>query len=240
LQWSQKIDCSIDRNMSHENAKRAASIKALEFVKDGMTLGLGTGSTAEFFIQYLIKKCKGGLSIMATATSIHSEKMALDGGIPMLDLTKVSSLDLTVDGADEFDPNKQLIKGAGGALVREKIIASMSREMIVIADESKQVEKLGKCPLPVEIIPFGANATKSHLEKLKLSGSWRKLSGGSMYVTDNQNWILDLILPSNYGSCEEVHAAILSIPGIVDTGFFINLAKRIIVGKDDGSTRLLT
>lgn len=224
--------------MSHEKAKDCASMKALEFVKEGMRVGLGTGTTAACFIRHLIEKCKQGLKIEALATSSHSAKMAKEGGIPLLDFHTTSELDLTVDGADEIDPQKRLIKGGGGALVREKIIAAMSKEMIVIADDSKLVEKLGTHPLPVEIIPFGAEATKKHISEHGLTGKWRESKAGVKYVTDNQNWIFDITFPSPLEQPEKIHQTLLFIPGIVDTGFFFHLAKRCVIGKQDGTTHV--
>ena len=153
--------------------------------------------------------------------------------------TLIDALDLTVDGADEIDPQKRLIKGAGGALVREKIIASMSKEMVVIVDESKLVEKLGLHPLPVEIIPFGAKATQRHIQEIGLSGSLRKKDSEIPYLTDNQNWIYDVHFSSPIEDPEGLQQALLSIPGVVDTGFFFHLAKRCVIGKQDGTTTIL-
>lgn len=230
----------IHKNMSFDQAKRAAGLKALEFVESGMVLGLGTGSTAAHFIQQLIELCREGLKVEAVATSLASEKMAREGGIPLLDINTVTELNLTVDGADEIDPQKRLIKGAGGALVREKIIAAMSKEMIVIADPSKVVDQLGHRPLPVEVIPFGAEATKKHLEKRGYHGSWRRVESGETFITDNHNWIIDLVFDSLVKDPERVHREIKEIPGVVDTGFFLNLASRIIIGQDDGSATVQT
>jgi len=225
---------------SHEKAKDAASLKALEFVQNGHIIGLGTGTTASHFISHLIEKCRKGLQIKAVATSIASEQMAREGRIEMVDINTIISLDLTIDGADEIDPQKKLIKGAGGALVREKILANMSKEMIVIADESKLVEKLGKKPLPVEIIPFGAAATKKHLERMGYFGQWRKTNDEFFYMTDNQNWILDIHFSSPLDHPEKVHAEMIQLPGVVDTGFFFDLAHRLVIGKADGSVKIQT
>ncbi len=224
--------------MTHDIAKEAAAKKALEFVQDGMVLGLGTGSTAVFFIKHLIERCKHGLKIEAVCTSFASQKMAAEGGISILDINTLSALDLTIDGADEIDPKKRLIKGAGGALVREKIVATMSREMIVISDESKLVEKLGIHPLPVEILPFGAKATERHIEDLGLEGKWRE-SSGEKYITDNQNWIFDIHFSTPPSSPESIHQSLIALPGVIDTGFFFHLAKRCVIGKQDGTTQIL-
>lgn len=224
--------------MTLDIAKEAAAKKALEFVQDGMVLGLGTGSTAVFFIKHLIERCKNGLKIEAVSTSFASQKMAHEGGISILDINTLSSLDLTIDGADEIDPEKRLIKGAGGALVREKIVATMSHEMIVISDESKLVEKLGVHPLPVEILPFGAKATEKHITDLGLEGKWRQ-SSAEKYVTDNQNWIFDIHFSTPPVSPESIHQSLIALPGVIDTGFFFHLAKRCVIGKQDGTTQIL-
>lgn len=220
--------------MSLEKAKEKASIKALDFVADGMRIGLGTGSTATYFIKHLIERVEQGLKIEAVASSEVSTQLAKKGNIPLLNINEISHLDLTVDGADEIDRQKRLIKGAGGALVREKIIASMSKEMIVIADESKCVEKLGKHPLPVEVIPFAISATLSHIQEKGFSGNLRKNSDGTPYQTDNHNWIVDLTFDSPLEDPETVHVSLISIPGVVDTGFFFHLAKQCVIGKQDG------
>ena len=226
-------------SMSHDAAKNAAGLRALDFVKDGMKIGLGTGSTTAFFIHHLIKKCKKGMKIQAVATSLTTEKMARKGKIPMLDVNEVTSLDLTVDGADEIDPQKRLIKGAGGALIREKIIAHMSQEMVVIADESKLVPKLGIQPLPVEVNPFGGMATKKQIEDLGFRTSWRKNKDGSQYVTDNQNWILDLVFEKPLDNPEALHAILIENPGVIETGFFFNYATRIVIGKEGGTVTII-
>lgn len=221
--------------MTKEDAKLAAGLKALEYVKDGMLIGLGTGSTARCFILGLIEKWNTGLDIRAIATSQASEKLARSGGIPILDIHSITSIDLTVDGADEVDSKKRLIKGAGGALVREKIIASMSKEMVVVIDESKVVDQLGNAPLPVEVVSFGAEATKIQLEKKGYTSTWRTNPDGSKYTTDNENWILDITFKKPPEDPERDHIAIISQPGVVDTGFFFNLANRIIIGFSDGT-----
>lgn len=225
-------------SMSQDKAKNAVSHKALEFVKDSMIIGLGTGSTAAYFIKHLIERYKSGLKIKAVATSTDSEKMAKSGGIPILNINVLTEIDLTVDGADEVDPQKRLIKGAGGALVREKIIANMSKEMIVIIDETKIVDKLGKHPLPIELVPFGIEATKKQLEDLGFPGQWRRKKNGDLYTTDNGNYILDLTLPHPFETPELAESQILRLPGVIETGFFFNLAHRVLIGKEDGSVQM--
>lgn len=222
-----------DPRMSLENCKKAAAEKALSFIKDGMIVGIGTGSTAYYFIEKLIQACKAGLKIQAVASSEWSMDIARKGEIPLLDINSVKSLDIYIDGADEIDPEKRMIKGGGGALVREKIAANMSKEKIIIIDESKLVPQLGRRSLPVEIIPFGSAATIHQIERLGYMGFLR-LKNNAPYITDNHNLIYDVHLPEN-SQPERVHQQITSIPGVVDTGFFFNLADRVIIGFLDGS-----
>jgi ribose 5-phosphate isomerase A len=218
--------------MSLENCKKAAAEKAISFIKDGMIVGIGTGSTTFYFIEKLIKQCKAGLNIKAVASSEKTMDIARKGEIPLLDINTVKSLDIYVDGADEIDPEKRMIKGGGGALVREKISANMSKERIFIVDESKLVSKLGQRPLPVEIIPFGSAATLHQLGRLGYKGTLR-LKNNAPYITDNHNFIYDVHLPDN-AKPEMVHQQITAVPGVVDTGFFFNLAGRVIIGFLDG------
>lgn len=216
--------------------KQAVGQKAASLVKEGMIVGLGTGSTAAFFIESLIEHVKEGLKITAVSSSIRSSEMAKNGGIPVIGMNEVTKIDLTVDGADEIDPLNRLIKGAGGALVREKILASTSEQMVVIADESKLVSHLGKCGLPVEILPFGYKATIDKLVRLGYTGTLRKNpKDTSLYITDNGNYIFDIHSPDSFLHPEEDNARIINIPGVVDTGFFFNLATSVLVGYSDGT-----
>lgn len=220
--------------MSRDAIKKAVGYKAAELVEDGMLIGLGTGSTAFFFIEKLIERCQEGLKIHAIASSVQTLNQAKKGKIPLLDIDAVTSLDLTVDGADEIDPQKRMIKGGGGALVREKIVASMSKEMIVIVDESKCVDKLGDCKLPVEVISFASHATLHRIERLGYRGDFRKKADHSLFVTDNGNHIIDIHFHEPRNNPEEDHEALMHIPGVVDTGFFFHLAGRVIIGFFDG------
>lgn len=220
--------------MSTDAIKKAVGYKAAEFVQQGMLVGLGTGSTAYYFIERLSQRIQEGLKIHAVASSERSFQQAKENGVPMLDIDEISSLDLTVDGADEIDPQKRMIKGGGGALVREKIAAAMSREMIVIVDETKLVPSLGKCKLPVEVIPFAKNATFRHIAKAGYLGEFRKKPDGSLYLTDNGNLIIDIHFEKLRDAPEKDHETLIHIPGVVDTGFFFNLAGRVLVGFNDG------
>lgn len=211
------------------NVKQLAAEKAVEFVKDGMKIGLGTGSTAYWAINRLGERVSEGLKITAVATSRASEEQARELGIPIVAFGDIDSLDLTIDGADELDSNLQLIKGGGGALLREKIVASNSTRMIVIADESKVVNTLGKFPLPVEIVPFAWEWTVAELAKLGCNPELRR-SGEELYKTDNGNYIADCRFEA-IESAPKLALAIQSIPGVVEHGLFIEIAAMAIVGK---------
>ncbi|MBI3236653.1 MAG: ribose 5-phosphate isomerase A [Chlamydiales bacterium] len=220
--------------MSREAIKKAVGYRAAELIEAGMLVGLGTGSTVFFFIQRLIERCQEGLKIQVVASSIQSLILAKQGKIPLADLENISQLDITVDGADEIDPQKRMIKGGGGAHVREKLVACMSKEMVVIVDESKCVEQLGKCKLPVEILLFGAEATLHRIRNLGYNGVFRKSEEGSLFITDNGNYIVDIHFEKPRQNPEEDHEAILHVPGVVDTGFFFHMAGRVITGFFDG------
>jgi ribose 5-phosphate isomerase A len=220
---------------SQNHAKEAAARKAVEFVENGMLVGLGTGSTAAFFISHLIDRCRKNLKIQVVGTSARSLELARIGGLPIADIDKVTKIDLTVDGADEIDPLKRMIKGGGGALLREKIIASISNEMIVIVDESKLVKHLGAHPLPIEVVPFAHHAIQKELETLGYKGAFRLQKEGQLFLTDNNNYILDIHL-KKLKDPKKIDKEIRSIPGVVETGLFLNLAGRVIIGYEDGST----
>jgi ribose 5-phosphate isomerase A len=224
--------------MNNHQGKEAAGKAAAALIQDGMRVGLGTGSTASYFIDHLIQRCHDGLKISVIATSEQSEKKARQGGIPFCNLETTPWLDITVDGADEIDFQKRMIKGGGGALLREKIIASMSREMIVVVDEHKLVTHLGKFPLPVEIVPFAHNATIQKIHDKGFEGKIRQTSEGTVYYTDNNNLIFDITLPSSLEHPEHTHTLLKSIPGVVETGIFCDLAGRVIVGYDDGQVKI--
>lgn len=217
-----------------EIAKKAAGYAAATLVKPGMIVGLGTGSTAFYFIERLIERCREGLNITGIATSERSLQQALKGNIPMIDADSVTEIDLTIDGADEIDSHKRMIKGGGGALLREKILATMSREMIVIIDESKQVQRLGKFPLPIEIIPFAHRSTISKLNQMGYNTVLRKDKDGGVYITDNGNFIVDIHFAEPLDYPENDNLRIRFTPGVVETGFFFNLVGTVITGYIDG------
>ncbi len=211
---------------------------ALEYVKAGSKVGLGTGSTANHFITALAEKVRGGFDVECVATSRASFQLASSLGLKMTTLEKQAHLDVTVDGADEFDGNFQLIKGGGGALLVEKIVATSSRYMVVIADQSKKVNALGKFPLPVEVVPFGVNATAWKIERaLKLcdlKGKMQlRLKDGKPFVTDSGNAIIDVTI-GHIPEPRRLDNLIKSIPGVVDHGLFIDICGIIMMGTDDG------
>jgi len=220
-------------------AKEAVGKAAAELVSQGMVVGLGTGSTANCFITALGERCRAGLRIQAVCTSKASEKFAIQNGIPVLPLDEAPELNLCIDGADEIDSSKRMIKGGGGALLREKIVAYASKEMIVIVDEHKVVDALGKFPLPVEIVPFGATVTLRHLNQLGLVGSLRKNKAGHTLLTDNGNYIVDIPLAYPVKKASELERSINKIPGVVETGFFIGIAGRVLIGGMDGTVRVM-
>lgn len=226
--------------MNSNIAKKAVGNAAADFVKSGMLVGLGTGSTASYFIQSLIERCRQGLKIEAVATSERSRQQAIEGGIPFCNIDTITSIDLAVDGADEIDHQKRMIKGGGGALLREKIIASISKEMVVIVDENKLVENLGAFPLPVEIVPFAHQAIIFKINSLGYSGAIRRNQKSEIYITDNGNYIFDIHFQELRDDPEADQQKIQAIPGVVETGFFFNLAGRVLIGRSDGSVKQLT
>ncbi|WP_240415936.1 ribose-5-phosphate isomerase RpiA [Paenibacillus periandrae] len=220
------------------NPKEIAAQQAVQFIEEGMIVGLGTGSTAYWAIQQIGQRVQKGLHIRAVASSQSSEDLARQAGIPMVEFSKITSIDLTIDGADEVDDQLNLIKGGGGALLREKIIAFHSKRFIVIVDDSKRVEHLGQFSLPVEIVPFASNLTINRLTELDCKPQLR-LDNGKEFVTDNGNWIVDckfeqILLPQALGV--QIH----SIPGVVEHGLFVQMASSVVVGYKDGSTKILS
>lgn len=219
--------------------KKAAAKEAVKLIQPGMKIGLGTGSTAEYFITELGKRCRlERLQISAIGTSLASQKLAAQEKIPLMDPNNVILLDLAIDGADEIDPQKQMIKGGGGALLREKIVAAMSKEMIVIIDSNKQVNYLGKFPLAIEIIPFGLLATLDHLRKKGYEARIRENRQGEKIISDNGNYLIDIQLPYPCINPKKEEDQLKEIPGVIETGFFLNLAGRVIVGYPDGKTKI--
>ncbi|MCI5052161.1 MAG: ribose 5-phosphate isomerase A [Simkaniaceae bacterium] len=220
--------------MAQDDMKRLAGYQAADLVQSGMKLGIGTGTTVYYFIERLIERVRDGLTIEAAFTSNRSEEQAGQGGIFSLPNDQIIELDLCVDGADEIDGQMNMIKGGGGALTREKIIASSAKEMVVIVDESKCVQQLGTFPLPVEIIPFAPQTTIKKINDLGFFGTLRHNEEHDLYITDNHNYIYDLKLDPPIGAPRELHQKLITLPGVVETGLFFDLAKRLIIGGNDG------
>ncbi|CAH0119435.1 MULTISPECIES: ribose-5-phosphate isomerase RpiA [unclassified Paenibacillus] len=219
------------------DAKQRVAEAAVEQIEDGMKIGLGTGSTAYWAIRKIAEKVKEGLRIKAIATSKQSEALAREFGIPLSGFSQIDDLDIAIDGADEVDSDLNLIKGGGGALLREKIVAAASRRFIVIADESKIVKTLGRFPLPVEIVPFGMEATLRNVQQLGCTPVLRRQDGGP-YITDNGNYIADC----DFGTIEDpaaLHRQLNGIPGVVDNGLFVGMARQVYVGYKDGTIERL-
>ncbi|HWU63476.1 MAG TPA: ribose-5-phosphate isomerase RpiA [Ensifer sp.] len=229
--------------MDARQMKIKAAEAALTHVEDGMRLGIGTGSTAEEFVRLLAEKVADGFRIEGVPTSERTARLCLELGVPLKSLEELPELDLTIDGADELDSQLRLIKGGGGALLREKIVAAASHRMIVIADESKVVETLGKFPLPIEVNPFGLASTRIAIEKaasaLGLTGDI-VLRGATKetFMTDGGHYILDASfgrIPDAEALSNRLHA----IPGVVEHGLFINLASAAVIAGPAGA-RMLT
>ncbi|MBE3559421.1 MAG: ribose-5-phosphate isomerase RpiA [Ktedonobacteraceae bacterium] len=216
--------------------KRQAGIRAASMIEDNMIIGLGTGSTAAFFIRALAQRIEQEdlYLIGAVPSSQATADLAASLGIPLTTLDAHPALDLYIDGADEIDSQLRLIKGGGGALLREKVLASASRRFTVIADITKQVKRLGqRAPVPVEVVPFAVTPVRRHLESLGASVTLRRL-GDSTFITENHNIILDCTFPNGISDPEELDALMHRIIGVVETGLFLNMANQALIGGPDG------
>lgn len=216
--------------MANDQEKEAAARASLQFVKDGQVVGLGTGSTAAFFIQLLGEKVKNGLRVRGIPTSVRSRDQALSLGIPLTTLDECQEIDVTVDGADEVDPQLRLIKGGGGALLREKIVASATKLQVIVADASKQVKVLGKFPLPVEVVKFAQALVARKIEALGAHVALRRAADGTPYLSDENNYILDCRfgqIPDADGLAKQL----ADLPGVVEHGLFIGLTSLVLIAK---------
>ncbi|MFZ0440395.1 MAG: ribose-5-phosphate isomerase RpiA, partial [Candidatus Sulfotelmatobacter sp.] len=216
--------------MANDREKEAAARASLRFVKDGQIVGLGTGSTAAYFIQLLGEQVKNGLRIRGIPTSDHSGKMAASLGIPLTTLDEHQEIDVTVDGADEFDPQLRLIKGGGGALLREKIVASATKQLVIVADATKRVPVLGRFPLPVEVIRFAQAVVTKKIEALGAKVELRRGADGEPFLTDENNHILDCQfgqIPDADGLARQLS----DMPGVVEHGLFIGMASVVLVAN---------
>jgi ribose 5-phosphate isomerase A len=218
--------------MANDQEKEAAARASLKFIKDGQVVGLGTGSTASYFIKLLGDRVKNGLRVLGIPTSDRSEELAKSLEIPLTTLDDVQEIDVTVDGADEVDPQLRLIKGGGGAALREKIVASATKHLVIVADASKQVQRLGKFPLPVEVIKFAQTLVAKRIAALGAEVKVRTNSNGTLYVTDENNHILDC----NFGEMRDpdgLARTLSGMPGVVEHGLFIGMAKVALFARGD-------
>ncbi|QJF52048.1 ribose-5-phosphate isomerase RpiA [Roseobacter ponti] len=227
-----------------DKAKFISAKRAAQFVESGMKVGLGTGSTAAWLVRCLGEMVRDdGLRIKGVPTSTRTAELARQVGIEVISLDEARWLDLTIDGADEFDGDLNLIKGGGGALLQEKIVATASDQMIVISDASKEVETLGAFPLPVEVIPFGWQTTRALIEETLVSmdvlgrDTALRMNGAVPYVTDEGNHILDLHL-RRIGNARQLALVLNQMPGVVENGLFIDICDRVIMGFADGRVEL--
>lgn len=215
-----------------DEAKRRAAEYAIAMVNNGQVVGLGTGSTAKFAIEGLGRRIREGLSIRGVPTSVGTEKLASDAGIPLVELNEVLVVDITIDGADEVDPDFNMIKGGGGALTREKLVALASKKRVILVDESKLVSKLGEShSLPIEVLPFAWALSSRRLSELGCTTSLRDRAG-LPFVTDNGNYILDC----DFGAMSDpatLESRIKLLPGVIENGLFIGIADTLVIGFDD-------
>lgn len=223
-----------------DKAKFVAAKRACDFVEDGMRVGLGTGSTAAWLVRCLGEMVRDdGLRIKGVPTSSRTAQLARDVGIEVISLDEAKWLDLTIDGADEFDGDLNLIKGGGGALLQEKIVATASDQMVVIADVGKEVQHLGAFPLPIEVIPFGWQTTQALVEETLISmdvlgrNSTLRMNGEAPFITDEGNYILDLRL-NRIGNARQLALVLNQMPGVVENGLFIDICDAVVIGYGDG------
>ena len=233
-------------NSPQDEAKRAAAAKAIEsFLHDGMKIGLGSGTTSRFFVRILGDRVKDGLRVVGVPSSKSTGELAQEVGVPLADLNDLEQLDLTIDGADEIDPQGRMIKGGGANLLWEKIVASASRKMVAIVDESKNVQRLGRFPLPVEIIPFAWRSTERHLQNLFKRAGYADvridIRGGTQkpLITDSGHYLLDCHLQAIVDP-ESLALNLNQIPGVVEHGLFIGIATDAAVGKADQTAETIS
>ena len=220
--------------MDKEDFKKQAGEEAVKHIEDGMTIGLGTGSTVEYTLRKVGQMIQEGFKIQGIPTSIHTKRIAKEEKIPLTTLDEHPEIDITIDGADEVDSNLNLIKGGGGALTREKIIAFNSKKVIIVVDDSKVVKALGiDFPLPVEVVKFAWTSTKKRLEAFGCNVAIREVMKGEPFITDNGNYILDCEF-DYIENPEQMEIDINCIPGVVENGLFINLVSEVIVGSQQG------
>lgn len=230
MAWTDESIRPHTKNMANDQEKEAAARASLRFVKEGQVVGLGSGSTATYFIKLLGEQVKNGLKIRGIPTSVRSKELAESLGIPLTTFDECQEIAVTVDGADEVDPQLRLIKGGGGALLREKIVASATKLQVIVADASKQVERLGKFPLPVEVIKFAQALVAERITALGADVQLRKNADGSSYLTDENNHILDC----RFGQIQDADGLareLSDMPGVVEHGLFIGMANVVLFAR---------
>lgn len=218
--------------MNQESAKKNAAREAVKFVEHGMTVGLGTGSTASIAIDILGNKLSENFQITGMPTSIETKKQAEKWGMDLIGIEDRDSIDIAIDGADEVSPSLDLIKGLGGALLREKKVERKAKELIIIVDKTKIVERLGVGPLPVEVGTENHDLIAREIEKQGCQAKLRTEESGDVFVTDNKNYIYHCHFPEGIKNPEEMNARLLNIDGVKDTGLFVNMATKVIIGKE--------
>lgn len=223
--------------LSSDQIKEMVGRQAVDFVQPGMTIGIGTGSTVYWFIIALGEKINKGLQCLAVPTSQKTKELAKKNFIPLADLNEVDFIDLTIDGADEINSALQLIKGGGGALLQEKMVASASRQFIVIADEQKIVNKLGRFPLPVEVLPYGWKQTRKRIEQLGCDKVEIRKKNDEAFITDHGHFILDCYF-NQIDDPYQLNIQLKNIPGLLETGLFLDLADAVLIGNSNGTTVL--
>ena len=222
-----------------ERLKEEAGVAACNFIKDGMKLGLGTGSTVRYTVIEIGRRIsENGLNVVGVPTSEETRELALEVGIPLVTLSESDGLDLVIDGADEFDNNFSLIKGGGGALTREKIVAQSSKSMIVVADDRKQVETLGDFDLPVEVLPFEWERTRDRISSI-CPGEVKLRGGSEPFVTDNDGYILDCSFGPSISDPKSLEMKLLSIAGVVEVGLFVDICDAVVLASNDGILTLI-
>jgi ribose 5-phosphate isomerase A len=239
------LDHPMQANSPQDEAKRVAAAKAIEtFLQDGMTIGLGSGSTSRWFVRILGDRVKAGLRVVGVPSSKSTGELAQEVGVPLADLNDVEQLDLTIDGADEIDPEGRMIKGGGANLLWEKIVASASRKMVAIVDESKRVQRLGRFPLPIEVIPFAWRSTERQLQNLFKNSGFTNVridvrgSTEKPLITDSGHYLLDCHL-KEIADPDSLAAKLNRIPGVVEHGLFIGIATDAVIGKTDGTAETI-
>jgi ribose 5-phosphate isomerase A len=222
--------------LSSNEIKQRVALKATSLVKPGMMLGLGSGTTMHWFVTALAEHVREGLQFTAVPTSSDVQKLAEEKGIPLTTLNEVDSIDLTIDGADEIDTNWQLIKGGGGALLQEKLVASVSRDLVIIADHSKMVDQLGNFPLPVEVVPYGWKQVQKRLEQFYKIRITLREKNNRPFLTDHGHYILDCHF-KQITDAPTLNGELNLIPGVVETGLFIDMVSGLFIGYADGSVK---